>query len=299
MANPVNSVICPGKFPHDFCEDLNRKIFSYLDIQDLANVSCVNRACRELGSDERLWENQCPEIKTPDGMSLKRHLSQHGVLTENKLIERVREFVKKVQINQIGVYECQFPLNNNAYSCKIVIGSGKFESRRPVVQRDIFAKKIDEPLNLLRADERLIFTEQFSAILPENTFREIKNIFHNRVERLQNIHNMIECPFFHSDNQMNILSNSIPALMNWRMSQEGFVKKLGAKAVTLVGLTSIGVFTLAEGVTSLSLAAVASSARLYSKENQWGNMLYKRGMMAIGLSLGYTPVAFTQLVVDR
>ncbi|MEX1013053.1 MAG: F-box-like domain-containing protein [Waddliaceae bacterium] len=324
----VNNFMSPKDFPA-LPQNCTRNILSFLDPQDLANFSQVSRVCREDASADRLWEDHFGEIKRPEGMSIQKYLGQHGVGSENQLIQRVQEFVNKVQINRRGVYECLFPFNPQ-YACRLEIGYGIFDRNveSDIKQTDFFALKIDEREgNIQRIEEndfirlydhypvykKIVARSWLRGItshLPQNTSQELETIVNNRLRSLEKTQNYIELPFFYwsgcPPNMMDDRDFDVGAgflvkpiflpCLRWRASPNKTpLGNVGARVACIICFATAGVLSIAEAVVSLALSVLAFTAGLFLKESQWGRMLLSRSVTALGCGVLYLPYAFVQL----
>lgn len=91
---------------------ISQEIFSYLDLTSLVWSNKVNRNWHKLTADNSLWvpiaKKYFSYLLIPEGcQNTKAYLSKFLVLSPSALLNRLREFVQKLQLNQRGEFCCK------------------------------------------------------------------------------------------------------------------------------------------------------------------------------------------------
>ncbi len=103
-------------------EEVATEIFSYLDPMELGRCCAVSTYWNRVASDERLWKNLFPELNV--SQNKREYICLHAVKSKEELIERIKDFMQRVNLDRIGEFRCLFPFNPN-YSARVVLGYGK------------------------------------------------------------------------------------------------------------------------------------------------------------------------------
>jgi len=97
-------------------EDNSFQIFSYFDREELAKCCEVSQKWYEFASQDRLWIRWLPKTTVLPKVNIKKYMNTCALISLNQLIQRTRELVDQLALNEVGVLTCFFPTNPK---CKI------------------------------------------------------------------------------------------------------------------------------------------------------------------------------------
>ena len=108
-------------------EELNYKIFSFLDPISLGNCCQVSKKYNELASHDNVWKDMFPNVSFPSGISVKKYIDSHAVISIDEIAKSIEKFVDNSVFNQIATFSVSFPYNPEYYlsicfGCVIVSG---------------------------------------------------------------------------------------------------------------------------------------------------------------------------------
>lgn len=103
------------------------KIFSYLNIQELARCSQVSKSWHKIAVDNSLWKKYFPAITIPFDVGFKKNIdsyvqkyfkSRSVIKSKIDLEKQIQKFANRVTLKKMGTFLCLFPFNPG---CEVVI----------------------------------------------------------------------------------------------------------------------------------------------------------------------------------
>ncbi len=185
-------------------------IFSFLDPFALTECCQVNKQWSEIANDDVLWKRYFTHIKIPEGISPKRFLLKHAIMSKSDVEKRLRDFLETVPLNCRARFICYAPFKGKKCQISADLGFGRGESiKEPRMQKicilmEKALPKTDssEPVDILYIGDlryrQGVFNENFyrlSALklkLPETESTcifdyesKIEDILHERLDELE------------------------------------------------------------------------------------------------------------------
>ena len=125
-------------------EELNYKIFSFLDPIALGKCCLVNKKFNELASNDNLWKDMFSTIYFHSGISVKKNVDSYAVISFDEIFQRIKKFSTHFFADKVFEFKALFLFNPDC-AVSFLFGYGKVNRiQEPDVKETcIFVNKLE------------------------------------------------------------------------------------------------------------------------------------------------------------
>ena len=125
-------------------EELNYKIFSFLDPITLGKSCQISKKFNELVSHDNVWKDMFPNVYFPSVISAKKYIDSQSVNSRDAIIQRINNFCNYFALNTVFEFNALFPYNPGCMlTVKIGYGNVTSDQNAMVQETCLFMKKLE------------------------------------------------------------------------------------------------------------------------------------------------------------